>query len=358
MYYYKIGTNFSNEFLNYAIKVNNAFNDSCIEEMYGAIREHSQWSARPAFRLPEVDKGELELYVDKLRKNNIDLNYTLNTNYFGNRHDIFLNEKKLKKEVQYLNSIGVFKFTVTLPLVAEFIKEVNEKNLIEVSTIAHIDTVSQLEIWNEEIGIYRVCVNLMHNRNINFLKNISKLAEKRKFDIELMVNEFCGSTTKSEKKICATHCIYRDFCYQLHSIGYSYEEYIGTSMYPMNRCMAGRNGDVEWIKMNYIRPEDIRKYREIGINHFKITGRTGTSQYLKGVINAYLEQKYEGNLLELWHHLEKITNDKYNPEKYIENKKLDGFIDFWFDNPTHRCSDEVCAETCSYCDEFYKKYIK
>lgn len=78
----------------------------------------------------------------------------------------------------------------------------------------------------------------------------------------------------------------------------------------MGRCIQSRARAADWLKMNFIRPEDLKLYNTIGINHFKITGRTGSTNYILKVAEAYADGYFNGNILELWKHLETITGEK------------------------------------------------
>ena len=71
-----------------------------------------------------------------------------------------------------------------------------------------------------------------------------------------------------------------------------------------------------WLKTRFIRPEDLHKYSDLGINSFKVTGRTGSTNYLKSVIKAYVSESWNGNLLSLWKPLETI---KTNEEEISED---------------------------------------
>ena len=177
--------------------------------------------------------------------------------------------------------------------------------------------------------------------------------------LTLMVNEFCGNGLLNGNG--ATNCIYRDHCYELHSLGYKKEDSICCD-YPMGRCIQSRSKNIDWIKMNFIRPEDLGLYNTIGIDHFKITGRTGSTNYLCKVIKAYFNGQFSGNLLELWKHLEtvdgKIDDSTYIPECYIENRKLDGFLELWFKNEGHICANEECGVSCTYCEKFFNNNIQ
>lgn len=143
----------------------------------------------------------------------------------------------------------------------------------------------------------------------------------------------------------------------MHSAGYQKETKLHKD-YPMGMCIASRKSKSVWLKMNYIRPEDIKRYNEIGIDHFKLTGRTGSTAHLQEIMRAYMKESYDGNLLGLWKHLETIKEEKeesFRPQVYIDNKKLDGFVDYWFENRNHICANEICGETCKYCDLFIKR---
>lgn len=52
---------------------------------------------------------------------------------------------------------------------AEIIRRVSDKIGIEVSTIAHLDSLTQIKIWQELYGITKICIGLNKNRDINFL---------------------------------------------------------------------------------------------------------------------------------------------------------------------------------------------
>lgn len=204
----------------------------------------------------------------------------------------------------------------------------------------------------------RADIGLNKNRDINFLSAAARYCNEHDIVLTLLANEFCGNgITESDEIKGATGCIFRDHCYQLHSAGYQKETKLHKD-YPMGMCIASRKSKSVWLKMNYIRPEDVKRYNEIGIDHFKLTGRTGSTAHLQEIMRAYMKESYDGNLLGLWKHLETIKEEKeesFRPQVYIDNKKLDGFVDYWFENRNHICANEICGETCKYCDLFIKR---
>lgn len=354
----KIGSNFNYLLIDSIKEINERYPGCTVDEVYGSRRESAALTARPAFRLPSIDRDAFCDYVSQLRRIGVSFNYTLNTNYLGGKTEIEKKEKEILEYIHFLTCSGVEIITVTLPLMAEYIRSIDSKIGIEISTIAHIDSITQVAIWKERYAIRKICGNLYKNREIKFLKNLAAYCKTNDIILTLLANEFCGNGLIG--KSGATNCIYRDHCYSLHSIGYEKDERINRD-YPMGRCIQSRAKATDWMKMQFIRPEDLKLYNKIGVNHFKITGRTGSTDFLLKVIEAYASESFTGNLLDLWKHLETISGTRddrvYTPMCYIDNKKLDGFLNYWFDNEQHVCANEECGVSCTYCEFFYNEHI-
>lgn len=352
---FKLGCNFSNELLRIVKQLNSEYPQNRIDELYGSRGESHHLAARPEYRLCHIDKHSFVHYVNELYKIHVGFNYTLNSSFIGGKGAILAQESEIRDYISFLVSSGVKTITVTLPYMAEIVRSVSQSVGIEVSTIAHIDSVTQVKVWLEKYGINKICVSLNKNRDISFLSRLAEYCDTHDIIVTLLANEFCGNGLFSDGINSTTGCIFRDHCYQLHSIGYDEMCIIGND-YPMGDCVKSRNHIISWLKLNYIRPEDVQLYNGIGINHFKITGRTGGVAYIEKIARAYMAEDYNGNLLELWKHLETIKlrdESSYLPPYYIDNKKLSGFLNFWFENRGHICANEVCGETCQYCDKFY-----
>jgi hypothetical protein len=230
---------------------------------------------------------------------------------------------------------------------------------IELSTIAHVDTVSQIRYLYEEygkMGLDKICGNLLKNRSFEFLRGAAAVCEKTGLAYEMMVNEFCGVGYD----VGATHCVYRDSCYLCHATNHTLADTKLLGGYPMEYCMASRNDTqaMNWLKMRFVRPEDIETYNAIGIWNFKITGRTDVTEHLSMVIEGYLSGKFDNNLLQLWKHLETIGKENLNefkPKINIPNSTLDGFLEHW-SKGNFECANKECGVDCNYCENFYKKH--
>ena len=363
---FKIGYNFDPDLIKYIKNLNDKYAGvSKVVEVYGSDRSHAFLSARPDFRIQDVDAETLEDHIKALKKIGVAFNYTMNTINPGSKHT--LQNEGLADEIRFWTErvieLGVGRITVANPIVLELIREVSPDIPIEISTIAHIDSLSQIKFYKEKYNIDKICGNLMLNRNFTKLEAMATWCNANGVVLDLMTNEFCGVGSGQY----ATHCIYRDSCYIAHSSDKSQADAECMDCYPMKRCMTSRDVDAAcWLKMRFIRPEDLNEYQKIGISHFKITGRTGTTDYITKTVEAYMSEVYDGNLLGLWKNLDTIYNGKSEAETtneiFVDNTKLNGFIDKWTKNDW-RCDEKNCGvaegpNACNYCNEFWETKMK
>lgn len=356
MIQYKLGCNFTQELLDGVIQLNDKYRDagSCISELYGSDKNMAFLTARPDFRLPDISKSEFEQFVGKCTDAGIGFNYTMNSIYPGSKVELQNRKQEIIDFVQYLENLGVSRVTIANPILMEFVREASSTIKIELSTIAHLDTVTQIKYYKEKYNVDKICGNLLKNRNVTFLKNAAEYCNNNDVVYEVMVNEFCGVGGKDY----TTHCTFRDSCYMCHASNKTKEDALSLNNYPMEYCIFARKNDISsWMKLRWVRPEDIKRYSDIGIDHFKITGRTGGTEYLLQIAEAYLQQSWDGNLLSLWKPLETIYSHEneldFKQNVYIPNKSLTKFLNKWFTDDGFRCEEEVCGETCTYCHDFF-----
>lgn len=355
---FKIGCNFDFALIDVVKDLNEKYaGEGKVMEFFGSDPAHHQLTARPLWRLADISPENFEKYVKKALDAGIKFNYTMNSiSPWFSKKECMEHVNEIKEFTKYLENIGVYRITVANPMLAMIIREVSNIEL-ELSTISHLDTVTQLKYYHEQLGINKFCGSVLKNRNKIFLKHCADYCNANGLIYEILANESCGVAGNGY----ATHCVYRDSCYICHATSVTKEDSMLYKNYPMNFCMSSRkNNEEAWIKMRMIRPEDLHYYNDIGINYFKVSGRTGTTEYLKGVLEAYMARHFEGNFLALWKPLETIYNSKKESEHefhdYIDNKKLDGFLDHWFEGDGFSCENEMCGTTCHYCRDFYLKH--
>ena len=98
---------------------------------------------------------------------------------------------------------------------------------------------------------------------------------------------------------------------------------------------------VRMLQSPFIRPEDMELYL-YHVDTIKICGRTLGSAFLKQTLTAYLDRRYDGNLLDLLDALHWLA-----PSLYLDNTLLS----FDFANMLSMC-DNQCS-TCGFCEELF-----
>lgn len=326
-----------------------------VTEIYGSLRDDPIGSARPDYRIPVFETKQLPSFIEKAHEIGLKVNYAANIFCFGNLTRFCKKIPEIKRHLQFLQSVGVDRVTLSHPFLMELVS--NETAIpIEVSTICHIESISQIQEFIERFRIDKICVSIYRNRDIAFLSKAQEVAQSGNAEIELIANEFCNTN--------GSPCIYRDSCYLIHGHGGN-QAYL-LDRYPMGKCMRSRNTLGSWLKGMFILPEDIKRYQsKTGINLFKITGRTHPTPAMLKTTEYYLRQKSPENLLDLWVHLENIGHDwgDFVSEKpyMIPTHKLleNGFTDRWLVDG-FRCQADCNGPDgkCAYCEDFLSKFIQ
>ena len=206
---------------------------------------------------------------------------------------------------------------------------------IKASAICEITTPDKA-LFYKEFGIRRLVVDPDITRDFNRLRLISRVLDG---NVELIVNN-----------VCLKHCAYKMFHYnhEAHSTPDNHSQ--TTHDYYYNRCAMQKAKDLKnVIRLNWVRPEDLKYYLQIGIRYFKIQGRQNVEKGnpLK-TVEAYMKESFQGNLYDLITIFAPYTS--FQP--YINNKKLDGFVKRFFDDPTF-CQNT--CRTCGYCESYARK---
>lgn len=320
-----------------------------IFELFGSLSTSIIGSGRPSYGLPKISVVEARDHIEKVHSMGIKFNYLLNAPCLGNRE--FTNEgrKKILSLLNWLDDCNVNMVTVSSPYLVEIIKRQHPQLAIDISAIAHVDSLQKAKFW-ETIGADRITIDFMMNRNFQFLENIS---HEVKCDLEVIVND-----------LCLYKCPIRYYHYNItahasqegneenaleHKLAYSY---------PTLKCNLIRLTDVsEIIKSPWIRPEDIKFYRDLGINFFKVTGRTKPVDILMSYAKAYSERVYRGNLLDIVPIPTAGMKDARiflkNSGIYVNNKKLEGFINYF---QAGKCQTNCSG--CNYCYGVAKEVIE
>ena len=358
-----LATNFDDKLIDEIIK-----NNYPVYEVYGKLKHDYIGGGRPDNHLKDIEIDSFEKHVKKVRDAGIRFNYLLNGSCLGNMEQDEKWQKEFKNFLNYLKQVGVNALTISNPFILMLVKKYFPNDFYtRISTFECVDSYKKAKYW-EELGADYLCVDFCSiNRDFKTLKYMVDNLEHAK--VELLVTNSC-------LKNCPM--IYTHTSGLSHasnkSKNKSYEDWglFFCQNYELKHLE-------EYIKSPWIRPEDIKYYEQIGIEHFKITERGFPTEWLLKRLKAYVDRKWDGNLLDLIQGhgvVENINNEKketktrteiYNEIKrvrglgqprefdrhiFIDNSKLENFIKFFVEG---KCTGN--CNKCKYCESFAKKAI-
>jgi len=331
---YCIAADFKKETIDAYFQLNKKYAGKAqITETYGQITSNSIITGGRVIKdLPKIDMDELAEYIEYSKNQRIGFNYSFN--------GACLNNKEFTKEgindivifVKELSKIGVKSMTISAPSLMSIVQDTVPNMEIKVSIINQVNTVNKLQQYIRA-GAQRVVLDETIVRNFSLLKDLAKEA-----DVELIANS-----------LCLHDCIYRLHHYNqtAHDSVAHNKDSIHT--FYNHKCMLTRSFDAaSMLKLCWIRPEDIKHYTKIGIKNFKLQGRH--TAYFGDPVKAaecYMKGEFDGNLVDLL----EFFNSPYHFKVNLDNKRLDGFIDFFI-------NDNICKANCKACQHCIQFIVK
>ena len=298
--------------------------------------------------------NQVEEYIEQAHSVGLKFDYLLNAPSMGNMEWDENTHQELLEHLSWISSIGADSVTVSIPYLIELIKSQFPQLKVRVSTIAHVSSVARAKAL-ESLGADSITLDINVNRDFSVLKGIREAVN---CEVSVLMNNLClyqcpyeyyhhDTLGHASQKCNALNGYYEDYC--------------------VVRCTLDRLRDIsENIKCRWVRPEDIHVYEEIGIDMFKISGRSMPTERIFNAARAYASRHYEGNLYDILNVLTpKIgfvngglpgaTNNGIGapPKLYIDNQALEGFLDF---SKKQNCLSG-CAH-CDYCQRIANKVIR
>lgn len=332
------GNLWTDEYLSKVIELNDQHKDDGIRvsSIFGSIAKLTP-TARSSDRLPYMEWSHMDKFVDRAKKNNIKIRYTLNASCLGSMQDFtHVWKNKLAADIKELHQIGIDEWTITSPLLMMTMKEMFPQDFFEVSTIAEIDTPLDVRRW-QECGALGVNLSTNINRDFTAIRDIVSTGT----EVSILANE-----------ACLYHCAYRRDCYNLSSHDSRRGEDL-FDFYPFRYCNEVRMADTsEWLKAKMVLPQWMSIYnQQLGINWFKVAFRTHPFEVAIPILEAYMNQYYGGNYLSLWPTIKKL-GDTAEPadNQYISCSGLDdvGYFEH-ISQGLIKCNGNSCAKGCTYC---------
>lgn len=360
-----------------------------VYEIYGKVTKDYAGGGRPSFYLPKVDQKKVEQTVREAHSRDVEFNYLLNASCMGNAEYTREGQREIRKTLDWVAAIGCDSVTVGQIYLLQMIKKCYPKLKVRISAHRFTDSVRKARFW-EDHGAD--CIVLNETAFAREFAALRAIREAVKCDLSLIVNNSC----RQDCAIAGTHA---------SSLSHGSQHQKGRKPsfpldYHMLFCLDYRLREpVNYIRANWIRPEDLHHYEAMGFTNFKIVERNTPTPELIRRVKAYSERRYDGNFFDLVlpfnypeesytssaareaFSMKRAVKYFFKPSQvnitkipklarlgkkmgllyprqgasglYLDNRKLDGFIDRFL---KQSCIDVDC-ESCRWCHKFAEKAL-
>ncbi len=342
-------------------------------EFYGRLEPDILGGGLPSNICPSITRRKLGKEVKKIHNKGICFNYIVSGMCLDNQELTHLAQHSFRKLLEWLRNLAVDYVTVSMPYLLSFIKANYPEFKVCVSTMAQVNSSDKARFW-EDLGADKITLSETSvNRDFGLLRSIRRAT---KCHIQLIANNAClyecpfvinhgllGS--HSSQKYHATKGFVLDF-------------------YRLICTYLKIKDPVNFIRADWIRPEDVGFYEDLGVDYIKIVNRGLSTNALKRIVMAYNGRRYDGNLMDLFPGPSKNINyssksmalfrfffrpfsvnifrllklkeiaKEIDSIVYIDNRKLDGFLTSLADKD---CGKKACSE-CRWCKEKADEVIK
>jgi len=302
-------------------------NGNLIDSIYLPAPQSKFGSGRA---VSKITAKNVEYVLDYCRKHNIRTNLALNSKCDGNSGQ---SAKKTNELLYMLKNLhekyGLSGVILANPLSIRAVKKSLPSLEVITSAFCGIDTFQKAQFF-KELGADTITPNGL-NRDFETLKKIKATGVK----LRLMVNEGCIWNCPLRE----FHCNFTSHASRKLEKKDPYAEL----------CAEYRILKPELIiKSDLILPQWLPYYSSLA-DGFKIVGRTMPTKWIVSRINDYLDEKYEGNVLEL---MESTMPSLVERKICLDAKYLNAA----FFRKVSSCKKECIG--CNFCKDFSRKNIR
>ena len=339
--------------------------EGVVGELFGKLAHDAVGGGRASFLIPHISREHAAEHVRLAHARGITFNYLLNATCLGNEEWTRKGQRRIRQLLDWICDIGVDSVTVSIPYLVELIKQGYPSLKVGISTQVGIDNARRARFW-EELGADKMTLSFVDiNRNFRELRRVRKAVSCK---IQLIANLLCLYG-------CPFYAYHSDINSHASQTDHALKGFV--TDYCSLKCTRKRFEDpVEFMRAPWIRPEDLGHYQEAGVDSIKLVDRGMTTAALVTIIQAYAAGRHDGDLMDLMPHPSKnimfqqsgmahkvryffrptMVNvarfakgkDLFAGENVtMDNRALDGFIDFFLDNDC----DVVGCQKCTHCEE-------
>ncbi|MDD5166170.1 MAG: U32 family peptidase [Candidatus Omnitrophica bacterium] len=292
-----------------------------IREVYGnflisdAIRDEAQ---------------ETERHIGSLRGEGFRFNYLLDALCLDNLEFSRKGQKRLRRLLDRLVEMKINSVTVGNLYLVIWIKKNYPSMSITVSEMANVDSLNRAKFW-ENLGVDKIAFpGPAVNRNFSLIR---QLRGSLKCKIQLVANNAC---------VCNCPVYINHSLITSHSSRGLRDKEEKVFDHNLSMCKLRRlERPVNFIRADWIRPEDVSFYEKLGVDSIKLSGGDAPSDIILKIINAYILRHHHGNLVELFCFSYTMPGSM---RIFIDNQALDGFLE----GMPRECDLTSCSK-CGYC---------
>lgn len=238
-----------------------------VYEIYGKLTTDHFGGGRPSFYLPSVNESKLKSYVEKYHGQHIAFNYLLNASTMGNMEFTRQGQRKIAEMFEWLEAMGVDSVTVATPFFLKLIKARYPRIKVRISSHRYTDDPRKIRFWADEGADYIVISEVGIYREFKVLEAMRKAAGDR-VELQLIVNNWC-------RQDCAIAGI--------HAVSLNNASQKGSRGFPLDYCSIFCNhirllDPVNYVRANWIRPEDLHYYEDLGVRELQDRGTQHADQ--------------------------------------------------------------------------------
>ena len=304
------------------------FSDS-VFEFYGT--DDAFTSGRTASM---VEPAPIQYVMRVLDGSGIRFNYLLNSIVLD---DYLVKFKPSRQHLAHLREIGVQTVTSSSPYFVNLLKSLGFE--VSTSVMQHIRNDASLA-RHERLGYDRIILSEDEIRNVPLLR---RLAASTELPLEILINNCC----LKECPFRLTH--YNAEGSRRPDLPNEAQQHLTVFC---KQCKDDWYLDATaFLSSSWIRPEDLPRYKEVGISLFKITGRTIPSSSILEMLRIYSHGWWDGSI---WSYLKPFAkSESMYGIRDIDNSDLGTFFEFFY----KKGCDGSCFR-CDHCQHWAQKLVR
>ncbi|QWV92516.1 U32 family peptidase [Geomonas oryzisoli] len=259
-----------------------------VAELFGKLSSDSVGGGRASFMLAPLGKARFRAHVQEAARRGIGFNYLVNPACMDNREFMGKGQADLERLLEFVEDCGVTSVTVSLPFLLPIIKKRHPRLKVRVGVYARVDCVAKARFW-EDLGADCITLeSIAVNREFAMLRAIRQSVG---LELQLIANSNCliFCPLSGQHMVNLSHASQKGHASRGFMIDYC-----------ALKCSAAKLADPShYLRSEFIRPEDLKAYTELGFDSFKILERGAPTEVLTRRVRAYAEGRFDGNLLDL-----------------------------------------------------------